>query len=248
MKTDVDKSREILVIDVGGTHVKCVANGHDNPIKFKSGAKLTPSQMVKSVLKLTSRWRYHAVSIGYPGVVHCGRIMHEPHNLGSGWVGFDFETAFGCPVKIINDAAMQALGGYKGGKMLFLGLGTGLGSALIDDGVIVTMELGHLHYADKETYEDYLGENGRKRLGNKQWRAIVKKVVKGFRNALLPDYIMLGGGNVKHIKRLPPQTRRGDNAYAFVGGFRLWQQRHTYLNGSLRHSALSKENASQRRK
>ncbi|HVC29258.1 MAG TPA: ROK family protein [Gammaproteobacteria bacterium] len=226
---------KILVLDVGGTHVKCVSSKHRSPVKFKSSAKLTPDQMVEHVLKLTKNWNYQVVSIGYPGVAHHGKIVREPNNLGTGWVGFDFEKVFGCPVRIINDAAMQALGGYEGGKMLFLGLGTGLGSALIVDGVIVAMELGHLHYANGHTYEEYLGDEGRKRLGNKKWRAIVDKVVQGFQNALLPDYIMLGGGNVRHIKRLPPQIRRGDNAYAFVGGFRLWQQQEKHSTGPLSH-------------
>jgi len=232
MKPQMDKPMEILVVDVGGTHVKCVATEHKNPIKFKSGPELTPNRMVRNVLKLTKEWRYQVVSIGYPGVVSHGRIAREPYNLGTGWVGFNFEAAFGCPVKIINDAAMQALGGYEDGKMLFLGLGTGLGSALIDDGVIVAMELGHLHYADGKTYEDYLGEKGRKRLGNKRWRGIVNNVVNGFRKALLPDYIMLGGGNVAHLKRLPAQTRQGDNAFAFVGGFRLWRHQDGNATGA----------------
>jgi polyphosphate glucokinase len=224
MKRRMNRHLKILVIDVGGTHVKCVATGHKNPVEFNSGPKLTPAGMVKRVLKLTRGWRFDAVSIGYPGVVRRGKIVREPHNLGSGWVGFDFQAAFGCPVKTVNDAAMQALGGYEGGKMLFLGLGTGLGSALIVDGVIAAMELGHLHYADGCTYEEYLGAQGRRRLGNKKWRGKVESVVEGFRKALLPDYVVLGGGNAKKLKRLPPQTRLGDNAYAFAGGFRLWQR------------------------
>lgn len=215
---------QILVIDVGGSHVKCVATGHNSPVRFKSGPKLTPDRTVAGILKITKGWRFDAVSIGYPGVVRRGAIVHEPHNLGSGWVGFDFQAAFGCPVKIINDAAMQALGGYEGGKMLFLGLGTGLGSALIVDGIIAAMELGHLHHAHGRTYEDYLGKQGRKRLSNKKWKRKVGQVVAGFRNALQPDYIVLGGGNAAKLKQLPPQTRLGDNAYAFRGGFRLWQR------------------------
>lgn len=224
MRKRTDTSAKILVIDVGGSHVKCVATGHKKPAKIKSGPKLTPEGMVRQVLKTTRGWRFDAVSIGYPGVVRRGKIVHEPHNLGPGWIGFDFEAAFGRPVKTINDAAMQALGGYEGGKMLFLGLGTGLGSALIVDGVIAAMELGHLHYSHGHTYEDYLGKHGRKRLGKKKWRRKVNKVVEAFRKALLPDYIMLGGGDVKKLKRLPPQTRRGDNAHAFAGGFRLWER------------------------
>ena len=212
------------MVDVGGSHVKCVATDHQRPVTFESGPKLTPDQMVRNVLKITRGWRFDAVSIGYPGVVRRGRIVREPQNLGSGWVGFDFQAAFARPVKTINDAAMQALGGYEGGKMLFLGLGTGLGSALIADGVIAAMELGHLHGVHGHDYEHYLGEKGRKRLGNKRWRANVHDVVKGLRKALLPDDIVLGGGNVAHLKRLPKQTRRGDNAHAFLGGFRLWER------------------------
>jgi len=224
MKRRTDKRMKILVIDVGGTHVKCVATDQKSPVKFNSGPKMGPGSMVRQALKITKGWRFDAVSVGYPGVVRRGRIVREPHNLGPGWVSFDFQAAFARPVKIINDAAMQALGGYEGGKMLFLGLGTGLGSALIVDGVIAAMELGHLHFSHKQTYEDYLGKQGRERLGEKKWRREVKKVVEALRKALLPDYIMLGGGNAGQLKRLPPQTRRGDNAYAFAGGFRLWER------------------------
>jgi len=213
----------ILVIDVGGSHIKCIATGRRNPVKFKSGPKMTAASMVLEVLKVTHGWKFDLVSLGYPGVVHRGRIAREPHNLGSGWVGFDFPAAFKRPVRIINDAAMQALGAYRGGRMLFLGLGTGLGSALVIDGAIVAMELGHLHYADGHTYEDFVGKRARKRLGKKKWRAKVRDVVRGFRHALLPDYVVLGGGNAAHVKRLPPQTRLGGNADAFLGGFRLWE-------------------------
>lgn len=224
MKKESEPNPKVLVIDVGGSHVKCVATDHRTPVKIPSGPKLTPDDMVQQVRKATSGWRFDVVSMGFPGVVRRGKILREPHNLGKEWVGFDFEAAFGCPVKTINDAAMQALGGYEGGKMLFLGLGTGLGSALIVDGVISAMELGHLHYSHGHTYEDYVGKKGRKRLGKKKWRRKVKKVVEAFRKALLPDYIMLGGGDVKKLKSLPPQTRRGDNAHAFAGGFRMWEQ------------------------
>ena len=224
MKRRMDRHVRILVVDVGGSHVKCVATGHRSPVKFKSGPKLTPNRMVRQVLKITRGWRFDAVSIGYPGVVRRGRIAREPHNLGTGWIGFDFQAAFGRPVKTVNDAAMQALGAYEGGKMLFLGLGTGLGSALIVDGVIAAMELGHLHYADGCTYEGFLGNQGRKQLGNKKWHGKVREIVEGFRKALLPDYVVLGGGNARHMKRLPPRTRRGKNADAFLGGFRLWER------------------------
>lgn len=213
---------KILVIDVGGSHVKCAATDHAKSVEFASGPKMTPARMAKKVLEITRHWRFDAISIGYPGVVARGVIVREPHNLGPGWIGFDFHAAFGCPVRIINDAAMQALGSYDGGKMLFLGLGTGLGSALIVDGVIAPMELGHLHCGEGETYEDQVGERARKRLGNRKWRRKVHDVVEGFRMALLPDVIVLGGGNVAHLKRLPPQTRLGDNANAILGGFRLW--------------------------
>jgi polyphosphate glucokinase len=209
---------------VGGSHVKCLASGRREHVAFESGPKLTPGEMVKQVLQITAGWRFDAVSIGYPGVVRGGEPAQEPYNLGRGWVGFDFRAAFQRPVRILNDAAMQALGGYQGGKMLFLGLGTGLGSALIVDGVIVAMELGHLHYSNRCNYEDYVGQQGRERLGDEKWHAMVTAVVRGLRKALLPDYVVLGGGNVKKLKRLPPQTRRGDNSNAFVGGFRLWQQ------------------------
>ena len=220
----VKKELKILVVDVGGSHVKCIASGRKRPVEFISGARMTPAAMMKTLLKSAKSWRFDAVSIGYPGVVRQGIIKREPHNLGSGWIGFDFEQAFGCPVKIVNDAAMQALGGYEGGKMLFLGFGTGLGSALIVDGVIVDLELGHLQYAEGVTYEDNVGEQGRQRLGNKKWRSKVAEVVEEFRHALLPDYIVLGGGNTAHLKKLPPETRIGENANAFLGGFRLWQR------------------------
>ncbi len=233
MKPRAGKPRKVLVIDVGGTHVKCVATGHKTPVKFDSGPKLGPRQMVKTVLRITKGWGFDAVSIGYPGVVRRGRMAREPHNLGAGWVGFDFEAAFGRPVKIVNDAAMQALGGYEGGKMLFLGLGTGLGSAFIVDGVIAAMELGHLHCGKGHNYEYDLGNEGRKRLGHEKWRRKVNAVVEGFRRALLPDYIMLGGGNAAKLKRLPPQTRCGDNAHAFAGGFRLWERQSRNGRGAI---------------
>lgn len=213
---------KILVLDVGGSHVKCLVTGRRRHAKFKSGPKMNPEQMMAKVLAITKGWRYAAVSIGYPGVVRGGRIAVEPHNLGAGWVGFDFQSAFRRPVKIINDAAMQALGGYTSGTMLFLGLGTGLGSALIVDGAIAAMELGHLPYDDGRTYEEHVGEKARKHLGNKKWRREVNEVMEHFRKALLPDRIVLGGGNVHHLKQLPPQTVRGSNSHAFAGGFRLW--------------------------
>lgn len=215
-------SMKILVVDVGGTHVKFATTDHENLCEYASGPKLTAAEMTDRVLKRTRKWHYDVVSIGYPGVVSRGQPVREPQNLGSGWVGFDFEKAFGRPVRIVNDAAMQALGDYQGGKMLFLGLGTGLGSALIVDGVIVAMELGHLPRHKGHDYEHYVGNHGRKRLGNKKWRAEVEQVVRDFRNALLPDEIVLGGGNARRLKHLEPQTRRGDDFAAFRGGLRLW--------------------------
>jgi polyphosphate glucokinase len=215
---------KVLAIDVGGTHVKILATGQKGPQKFVSGAKMTAKLMVSTVKKLAVGWTYDVVSIGYPGPVLHGRILHEPHNLGPGWVNFDFEKSFGCPVKVINDAAMQALGSYKGGSMLFLGLGTGLGSAMIVDGLLEPMELGHLPYR-KATYEDYVGIRGLKRFGKKKWRQYVADVVERLAAALEPNDIVLGGGNVKHLQELPNGCREGDNANAFVGGFRLWMKK-----------------------
>jgi polyphosphate glucokinase len=182
---------------------------------------MTAKQMVAAVKALAKSWRYDAVSVGYPGAVLRNRPSAEPHNLGVGWVDFDFEAAFGCPARVINDAAMQALGSYIGGKMLFLGLGTGLGSAMIVDGVVVPMELGHLPYR-RATYEDYVGRRGLERLGKRRWRRQVGEVIELLRAALLPDEIVLGGGNAEKVGDLPPSCRRVDNANAFVGGFRLW--------------------------
>jgi polyphosphate glucokinase len=213
---------KILVIDVGGTHVKCLVSGEKAKREFESGLTLTASEMVKRVKALTKDWHYDAISIGYPGPVLRNRPMAEPHNLGKGWLGFHFERAFGKPVKVINDAAMQALGSYKKGKMLFLGLGTGLGTALVVDGLVEPMELGHLPYK-KGTYEDYVGLRSLKKRGKKKWRKHVFDVVKRLEKALEPDDIVLGGGNVKRLKKLPPHCRPGDNNNAFLGGFRLWE-------------------------
>jgi polyphosphate glucokinase len=215
---------KILVVDVGGSHVKCLLSGVTARRKFASGPGLTPQQMVQRVLEIASDWNFDAVSIGYPGVVRRGAPALEPHHLAPGWVGFDFEAAFGRPVRIVNDAAMQALGSYQGGKMLFLGLGTGLGSALIADGHIVAMELGHLRRSKRHDYEDLLGKDGYARLGKKKWRRKVHAVVEGFGAALLPDEIVVGGGQADRLRKLPPRTRRGDNSAAFLGGFRLWDE------------------------
>lgn len=213
---------KVLVIDVGGSHVKCLVRGADAPRKFASAATLTPERMVRGVLDIVAGWEFDRLSIGYPGVVRNGAPMREPHNLGRGWVGFDFAAAFSRPVRVVNDAAMQALGGYRGGKLLFLGLGTGLGSALIVDGNVLAMELGHLHWTKKRTYEEFLGKAGYARLGKKKWRRKVRRAVQEFSDALLPDDILVGGGQANRLKRLPAQARLGDNAAAYAGGFRLW--------------------------
>src|SRR5438477_12510507 len=213
----------VLVIDIGGAHVKVLATGHDAHREFDSGSALTPKRMVSGVRKLVADWRYDAVSIGYPGPVLRNRPVSEPWNLGKGWGGFNFEAAFKRPTKVVNDAAMQALGSYKGGKMLFLGLGTGLGSAVIVDGIVEPMELGHLPYR-KSTFEDYVGVRGLVNHGKRKWRSYVTDVVKRLVAALEPDDVVLGGGNVHKLKKLPPGSRAGDNNNAFLGGFRLWQQ------------------------
>ncbi len=213
----------VLVVDVGGTHVKILATGQTQKREFTSGPKLTARQMVTQVKRLARGWRYEAVSIGYPGPVMHDRVVAEPHNLGSGWVGFDFKRAFGCPVRVINDAAMQALGSYRGGKMLFLGLGTGLGTALIVDGIVEPMEIGHLPYL-KRTYEDYVSEQALERGGKKKWRKHVADVIERLTCALEPDEVVIGGGNVRHLKTLPPRCRTGDNANAFAGGFKIWEK------------------------
>ena len=214
---------KVLVVDVGGTNVKILATGEAEPRRFPSGPSLTPARMAAGVRKLAGDWKYDAVAIGYPGAVMHDRPVAEPHNLAPRWVGFDYRKAFGRPVKIVNDAAMQALGSYKGGKLLFLGLGTGLGTALVVDGIVEPMELGHLPYR-KATYEDYVGLRGLTRYGKKKWRRYVADVVTRLRIALEPDDVVLGGGNVRKLKMLPPGCRAGDNANAFLGGFRLWAQ------------------------
>jgi polyphosphate glucokinase len=214
---------KVLVVDIGGTHVKILATGHKESRRFPSGPTLTPKQMVAGVRKLARDWKYDTVSIGYPGLVLRGRPVAEPCNLGRGWVGFDFDAAFKRPVRVVNDAAMQALGSYKSGKMLFLGLGTGLGSTMIVDGIMVPMELGHLPYK-KGTYEDYVGQRGLEKHGKRKWRRHVADVVGRLRAAREPDDVVLGGGNVKKLKELPPGWRVGANANAFLGGFRLWQK------------------------
>jgi polyphosphate glucokinase len=213
----------VLVVDIGGTHVKILVTGEKSPREFASGPTLTAEQMVAGVKSVAAEWVYHVVSIGYPGPVVHGRPLVEPRHLGPGWVGFDYRTAFGCPIKVMNDAAMQALGSYAGGKMLFLGLGTGLGSTMIVDGIVEPMELGHLPYRDG-TFEEYVGLAGLQAHGLAQWRRDVEDVVRRLIAALQPDDVVLGGGNVHQLASLPPGCRAGDNANAFVGGFRLWKR------------------------
>jgi polyphosphate glucokinase len=215
--------KKVLVVDVGGHSVKILVSGQGVRRSFPSGPKMTPEAMVSGVKKLAADWEYDAVSIGYPGPVLRGRPIAEPRNLGRGWVGFDFARAFGRPAKVVNDAAMQALGSYQGGKMLFLGLGTGLGSTVIVDGIVQPMELGHLPYK-KRTYEEYVGRPGLKRYGKKKWRRHVADVVARLIAALEPDETVIGGGNVRKLAALPPHARAGDNANAFRGGIRLWRE------------------------
>jgi polyphosphate glucokinase len=214
---------KILVVDVGGTHIKVLITGMKLPIKIDSGPSFTAREMVRDVKAALKDRHFDVVSIGYPGLVVHGRPIHEPLNLGCGWVRFDYRKAFGRPVKILNDAAMQALGSYKKGRMLFLGLGTGLGSAMIVEGVLQPMELAHLPYRHGKTYEDYLGLRGLQRLGRKKWEAKVFQVVTELREALEADYVVLGGGNTKKLKKLPAKTSLGSNENAFVGGFRMWK-------------------------
>lgn len=212
-----------MALDVGGTHIKVLMTGQKTPVKIISGPKMTPGKMVRLVKQATRGWKYDCISMGYPGPVASGHPLLEPHNLACGWVGFNFRTAFGRPIKIINDAAMQALGSYKGGRMLFLGLGTGLGAAMIVDGVLEPMELAHLSYRHGKTYEDYIGLRGLKKEGKKKWRHDVTKIVRKLKAALQADYVVLGGGNAKKLKHLPPGTTLGTNENAFKGGFRLWK-------------------------
>jgi polyphosphate glucokinase len=219
----VKRHTNILVVDIGGSGVKILASGQSERRRFPSGPAMTPEQMVSGVKDLAADWKFDVISIGYPGLVRHGQIALEPYNLAPRWVGFDFQAAFGCPVKVLNDAAMQALGSYQGGLLLFLGLGTGLGSALVADGVVWPMELAHLSYK-KATLEDYVGARGLNRLGKKKWKRHVASIVDRLTAALHPDDIVLGGGGVKELKTLPPGCREGDNANAFLGGFRMWER------------------------
>jgi polyphosphate glucokinase len=220
---------KILTIDVGGTHVKILATGRKQKREIVSGPKMTARQMVLDVKELAQGWTYDVVSIGYPGPVLHNRPMAEPHNLGPGWMGFNFASAFGLPAKVLNDAAMQALGSYRGGKMLFLGLGTGLGSAMIVNGIVEPMEFGHLPYK-KGTFEDYVGAKGLERVGKKHWRKLVEDVIERLVAATEPQDVVIGGGNLAHLKKLPDGCRAGNNDHAFIGGFRMWNGQQAPTN------------------
>lgn len=226
--------RTVLAIDIGGTHVKVMTDRDRIKREFESGPTLSATEMVRQVKALTRDWSYDVISIGYPGPVVHDRPLSEPHNLGRGWAGFDFHGAFGKPVKVVNDALMQAIGSYQGGRMLFLGLGTGLGSAMIVDGVFEPMELGHLPYRKDATFEDYVGAAGLERRGRKKWRKSVDDVIARLSAALEPDYIVLGGGNADKIDNPPPKVRFGDNANAFEGGFRMWKKASRKLRSARR--------------
>lgn len=223
-RVQAGKKPKVLVVDVGGTNIKMLATGQKEARKMPSGPTMTARKMVRVVKACVKDWEYDRVSLGYPGPIINGHPLREPHNLGGGWMRFDFSKAFGCPVKVLNDAAMQALGSYKGGRMLFLGLGTGLGSAMIVDGFLEPMELAHLGYKNGKTYEDYLGLRGLERMGRKKWERHVGKVVKKLMVALEADYVVLGGGNNKKLKKLPAGARLGSNENAFLGGFRMWEE------------------------
>jgi ROK family len=216
--------QNILVIDVGGTNLKLLDSNHTEPVKIPSGTTMTAARMVTEIKNATQDWGYTGISMGYPGPVRQGRLLAEPHNLGPGWIDMDFEKEFGCPVRVVNDAAMQALGSYDGGRMLFLGLGTGLGSALIVDGVLAPMELAHLPYRKGKTFEEYVGIRGLEKLGKTKWMEHVFIVIHLLRNAMVADYVVLGGGNSKKLKELPEGVKLGENSNAFLGGFRLWSE------------------------
>jgi polyphosphate glucokinase len=213
---------KILVVDVGGNNVKLLATGHEDAKKVPSGPDLTPQRMMKGIREAIPDWEYDVVTIGIPAPVRDGRPAHEPKNLGTGWVDFDYEAAFGKPVRLINDAAMQALGSYEGGRMLFLGLGTGLGAALILEGLVQPLEIAHLPYKDGKTYEEFVGKKAQSRMGKKDWRKVVNEVVEDLHAAFQVDDVVLGGGNSKQLKEIPEVARLGSNRNAFPGGFRLW--------------------------
>jgi len=225
-----DQARSVLAVDVGGSHVKARLTGESDRRRFDSGPDLTPQQMVEGVHALAAGWFFDRVSVGIPTPVRGGKPIAEPVNLGDGWVGFDFDAAFGVPTKVVNDAVMQAIGSYEGGRMLFLGLGTGLGSALVVDGVVEPLELGHLPFR-KKTFEDYVSARALERHGKKKWREAVFEVVERLSAAIEPEYVVIGGGGADELDELPPNSRRGDNEQAFVGGFRLWEPEWTSVGG-----------------
>jgi polyphosphate glucokinase len=212
----------VLTVDVGGSHVKALTSNQTERRRFKSGHSLTPEQMVSGVLEVVDGWEWDVASVGVPAPVRHGKVVSEPFNLGRGWVGFDYEAAIGKPTKLVNDAVMQAVGSYEGGRMLFLGLGTGLGSALISNGTIEPLELGHLPFR-KRTFEDYVSERALEKVGKKKWRAAVFETVSQLIAAIEPDEVVLGGGGAAELDELPPGCRRGANENAFLGGFRLWE-------------------------
>jgi predicted NBD/HSP70 family sugar kinase len=216
---------KILVVDIGGNNVKLLVSGEKAPRKVPSGPTLTAARMASSVRKAVAGWKYDGVTIGFPGPVKGGRPAAEPVNLGGGWVRFDYARAFGKPVRVVNDAVMQALGSYRGGRMLFLGLGTGLGAALVIEGFVQPLEIAHLPYRNGKTYEDFLGRRGMVRMGKKRWRQLVAEIVPRLLHAFQVDEVVLGGGNVKQLKALPPASRLGSNVQAFTGGFRLWERK-----------------------
>ena len=225
-----DQARSVLAVDVGGSHVKARLTGESDRRRFDSGPDLTPQQMVEGVHALAAGWFFDRVSVGIPTPVRGGKPIAEPVNLGDGWVGFDYDTAFRVPTKVVNDAVMQAIGSYEGGRMLFLGLGTGLGSALIVEGVVEPLELGHLPFR-KKTFEDYVSARALERHGKKKWREAVFEVVERLSAAIEPEYVVIGGGGADELDELPPNSRRGDNEQAFVGGFRLWEPEWTSVGG-----------------
>jgi polyphosphate glucokinase len=219
----------ILVVDVGGNNVKLLVSGASDPRKFPSGRDFSPEELVRNIRAQTADWVFDRVTLGFPGPIRDGKISREPVNLGRGWVHFDFSAALEKPIKIINDATMQAIGSYQGGRMLFLGLGTGLGSTMIVDSVVVPMELGHLPYRKSRSIEDYVGDRGLRRLGARRWRKAVFDAVARLQAALMPDYTVLGGGNVKRLPKLPIGTQQGSNRNAFLGGIRIWEENHHFV-------------------
>jgi polyphosphate glucokinase len=230
--------KRVLVVDVGGTSIKVSMTGRRRPIKIPSGKKMTASKMAAAVLDAVRDWKYDVVSIGFPGAVKNGKPITEPHNLSPGWRRFNYQKAFGKPLKLVNDAAMQALGAYQGGRMLFLGLGTGLGSALVAEGVLMPLELAHLPYRQGRTYEDYVGQRGLDRLGRRRWTKHVNDVVALLQHGLQADYVVLGGGQTKKLRTLPRGARLGDNHDAILGGLRLWAE-HPHAHGPRASVALS---------